>query len=344
MNEFGTTAVIPIAEMNISAISDDELETAFLSVIDKHKETVLSIHKSMIEADETYRKYLGEGYEPAEDQAKTDRAALNKAEKNIAEQYKTLKTAYEKPLAGFEFNIKLIRKAIEKASDDVDAKVKKYEEKVKEKKRLEIQAYFDTKNFALVPLEKFFSYRWLNKTCKMPEIRKEIDDTISMIYVNIKTLEGITEYGPIAKALYLDTLDMGAAMRKVETLKANAELLAKEKIEREERERREQIASNAKEERAEEVAAKKEDKIKDLVDNALGFEEPEISKPEIMEFIASFKGAKDQLFILRDFMTKNGISYQKGLVLNDADEARYAAKEYNVAGKIYSFIYIPNVA
>jgi hypothetical protein len=312
MNEFGTTAVIPIAEMNIDTISDDELETAFLSVIDKHKETVLSIQKSMIEADETYGKYLNEGYEPAENQAKTDRAALNKAEKNIAEQYKTLKTAYEKPLAGFEFNIKLIRKAIENASDDVDAKVKSYEEKLKEKKRVEIQTYFNSRNFDLVPLDKFFNYRWLNKTCKMLEIRKEIDDTITMIYGNIKILENITEYGPIAKALYLDTLDMGAAMREVETLKANAELLAKEKIEREERERREQIAKNYKTERTEKIIADKQEEMKSLVGEALNVKEPEVTPdPEIMEFTCRFKGTKEQLFGLREYMTNNGIAYEK---------------------------------
>jgi hypothetical protein len=312
MNEFGTTAVIPIAEMSIDTISDDKLTAAFLSVVDRHKEVVLSIQQSMIEADEAYMKYLDEGYEPVEDQAKKDRAVLNKAEGSIAEQYKTLKAAYEQPLESIEQNIKTIRNAIKGASGIVDAAVKKYEEKLKEKKRVEIQTYFNSRNFELVPLDKFFNYRWLNKTCKMLEIRKEIDDTISMIYGNIKILENITEYGPIAKALYLDTLDMGAAMRKVETLKANAELLAKEKVEREERERREQIAANAKTERTEKIIADKREEMKSLVGEALNVKEPEVTPdPEIMEFTCRFKGTKEQLFGLREYMTENGIAYEK---------------------------------
>lgn len=307
--------LIPISQMSISEISDDELETAFLAVAIQHKDAIASIHQSMVEAQDAYEKYLDKTYEPLEEQAKKDRAQLNKAEKNIAEKYAQLKTAYEKPLETVEMNIKSIRSAIKKASGIVDDAVKIYEGKQKEVKWDCIREYFDSKNFGLVPLIKIFDDRWLNKTYKMADITKEIDTAINTIYDNIKILENITEYGVIAKSSYLETLDMGAAMRQVDTLKANAERLAREKIEREERQRQAQIAANAEEllteERNENLTRAKTERVQDIVNEALGIEEPEAVEPEILEYTLKLRGTKEQSFKLREYMTLNQIAYER---------------------------------
>ena len=288
-------------------------------------------------------KYHDENYIPTEAAAKADRAELNRAEKAVAAEAKKIITVYNSPLEEFNWIVSEIRKEIKEANRVVDTAVKNFDEKEKGGKRLEIQTYFDGKNFDLAPLEKIFNHRWLNKTVKTAEWRKEVDDTINMIYGNIKTLEGIAEYGPVAKALYLDTLDMGAALRKAETLKENAGRLAREKLERAERERLAQIAANAEAERLEEKAAAKEESVKSLVDEALGFEEPEkpgepgimgynlriecpaaglpglfeymaaigVSYPEIVKLPMPVSGTKEPLFKLREYMTANGISYVK---------------------------------
>ncbi|MDR0441849.1 MAG: DUF1351 domain-containing protein [Treponema sp.] len=312
-DETNTAVVIPlISEMEISTISDNDLETAFLKVAIEHKDAVVSIHQSMVDATDAYAKYLNEGYEPMEEVAKCDRATLNKAEKNIAEKYASLKAAYEKPLENIELNIKSIRNAIKKASGIVDGAVKTYEEKEKGKKREEIQVYFNTKQFDLVPLDKIFNSKWLNKTCKIADIKKEIDIRITTILGDIKTLENIAEYGLAAKTFYLDTLDMSVAMRQVENMKANAERLAREKVEREERERQKQVAQNAVNEHKEEQTAAKEEQVKNLVDEALDIPEPAVqSQPEIVEYTLRFKGTKEQLLKLREYMTANGIVYEK---------------------------------
>jgi hypothetical protein len=311
MNEVKT--LIPISNMSISEISDDELETAFLAVALQHKDAIKSIHQSMIDADNAWQKYTNDDYEPLEDEAKKDRATLNKAEKNIADQYAGLKKAYEKPLENIELNIKSIRGAIKTASGIVDKAVKTYEEKQQGKKHAEIQVYFNGKNFDLVPLEKIFDNRWLNKTYKMADIKKEIDTAVSTIYSNIKTLESIAEHGVIAKACYLETLDMGTAMRQVETLQANAERIAREKIERDERERREQVVRNAAAERQEERVIEKREQMQSLIDEAMEIEPslPEETKPEIIEYTLRFKGTKEQLLRLREYMTANGITYER---------------------------------
>jgi len=336
-----------IAEMEISAIKDSELEAAFLKVLSEHKDAVASIHQSMVDADDVYGKYLNPDYIPFEDTAKNDRAVLNKCEKNIAEQFATLKEAYEKPLQNIEANIRQIRNAIKDASGVVDKAVKDYEELQKSKKRKEIEDYFAAKKFELVPLEKIFNQKWLNKGTKIKAIKTEIDEAIKKIYQDIEVLERIPDFGVAVKAFYLQSLDMGAALRQADMLRDNAKLLAKEQAGREERKVQEQCEQNNKAERQEKVDAFKEERTQGLIDEAVGLPEGTTAaqaKSEMIEFTATFKGTREDLLGLRMYMTAHGIAYQKGLVLNCPDDARIIAKSKNIAVDIKTFIYVPNVA
>jgi len=71
---------------------------------------------------------------------------------------------------------------------------------------------------------------------------------------------------------------MGAAMRQIETLKANAERLAREKAAREERELKNHVARNAAEERREARETAKEESTADMVAEALDIEEPAVER------------------------------------------------------------------
>jgi len=333
-----------IADLEISEISEQDLESTFQRVVVAHKDAVRSIQASMKDADDAYRKYLDPKYVPLEDVAKKDRAELNKAEKNIGDQYAVLKKAYEKPLQNIEENIKLIRKAIKEASTVVDNAVKTYEELQKKHKRTEIDIYFATKKFDLVPLEKIFDQKWLNKTKLMKEVKEEMDTKISAIYRDIEILEKIPEHGMAAKAFYLENLDMGAALRQVEAIKENAAKLAREQAERESRKIGEQVSANARVERQERREEKKEEIIKGLLDQIDGVPvgtAAEKERKEIIEFTVTFKGTKEQLQKLKEYMTANGIAYAKGLLLESEDHARHMMRAKNVAGRIYYLIYVP---
>lgn len=338
---------VTISDLQISGISDQELSQAFNRVLLEHKDTVAAISQSMKDADDAYRKYLNELYIPIEEEAKKDRANLNKAEKNIAEKFATLKTAYERPLEKIEINIKQIRKAIQSASGVVDSKVKAYEEAQKSKKREEIEAYFKTKNFELVPLERIFDGKWLNKGTKMRDIREKIDEDIAGIYRDIEVLERIPEYGQTVKAMYIETLDMGAALRQVDILKENAERLAREQANREARKAQEEIQRNASNEQKEERAAVKEEQVQNLVDQAMDIPEGTTAareNAEIVEVTLKFRGTREQLLKLREYMTNNGIPYQKAVIMdNDRDAAVYM-RQKNIAGQIKSVVFIPNDA
>jgi len=333
-----------IADMEVSEISEKDLENTFQRVVATHKDAVRSIHASMQDADDVYHKYLDPAYAPLEDVAKKDRAVLNKAEKNIADQYATLKEAYEKPLQGIESNIKQIRNAIKEAAGNVDKAVKTYEELQKNKKKQEITDYFLTKKFELVPLERIFDQKWLNKTAKMKEVCEELDAKIQAIYRDIETLEKIPEHGMAAKAFYLEKLDMGAALRQVEILKENAERLAREEIERNNRKTQEQCDKNAAAERKQEHEQKKEAIVKNLIDDACGLKPGTTAAQDaetIIEYTMTFKGTEKQLLKLREYMTANGIPYQKGLLLENEAHAKQILLKKKINGKIYSFVYVP---
>ena len=338
---------LEISKMEVSEISEQDLETTFQRVVVAHKDAIRSIQQSMKDVDDVFGKYLNPDYIPIEDIAKKDRAVLNRSEKNIAEQYALLKEAYEKPLANIDANIRQIRAAIKNAACTVDSAVKNYELVQKTAKREEIQAYFNSKKFELVPLEKIFNEKWLNKTKPMKEVREELDAVIDAIYQNVEILEKISEHGMMAKAFYLEKLDFGAALRQVDTLKENAARIAREQASREARKAQEQCEQNDKAERQEKCAWHKEERVQSVIDEALDLPEGTTAaqaREEIIEYTCTFKGTREQLLQLRQYMTKIGMPYQKGLLLDNPDDARIVAKEKNVAGKIYSFIYVPNVA
>jgi hypothetical protein len=191
----------------------------------------------------------------------------------------------------------------------------------------------------------FFDDRWLNKGYKLPDIKKEIDTKIAEIYGNIKVLENIGDHGTIAKAFYLETLDMGAAMLKVQTLKDNAARLAREQVNRETRQAEEQVAHNATTERREEWAAVREERVKSLADEALDIEEPAIpTGPEIMEYTLQFKGTEAQLLKLREYMTSQGIPYEKLVIFDDDEQADQFMQQKHIDGRIYSAVFVPAVA
>ena len=334
-----------ITDLPISEISDDELNDAFRSVVAEHKDAVKSIHDSMETAAHVYKKYLNPNYVPEEKTAKEDRAELNKAEKNIAEKFASLKEAYEKPLRPIESEVKTIRNAIKNAAGVVDKSVKTYKELQDKKKRQEILDYFLSKKFDLVPLQKIWNDKWLNKTMKMSDIQKEMDEAIAKIYGDIQVLERIPEHGMTAKAMYLRTLDMSAALREVDALKENAERLAREQVSREERKMQEQCDRNASAERREVRWKAKEQTVQSLVDEAIGLPHGTTasqSREAIRKYTMTIEGTEAKLLAIRQCMTNEGVSYKKGLLFENETEAALMARKMNVAGRIYSFIYVPS--
>jgi hypothetical protein len=254
-------------------------------------------------------KYAGD-----EKQAKEDCALLRKQKEMTKTTIVSIEEAWNEPLKPFLIGGRQILNQFDYAIKAIDGWVKEGTALQKDKKQQIIQQYFDSKSFDLAPLALFFNDRWLNKGYDLRDIQKEIDGKIAEIYSNIKILESITDHGSLAKALYLETLDMGAAMLKVQTLKDNAERLAREQIEREQREHQTQINRNLQEQRQEQRQARAEEQVSDLVSQALDLPQEPVhtpAAPKLYTTTLRFIGTKEKLEALKVWMSQNGISYEK---------------------------------
>ncbi len=125
--------------------------------------------------------------------AKSDRADLNKLKKALNDEKIRIKKTYLTPYDVFETKIKELIGIVDIAVENVDVQVKDYEQKEKDNKRAEILNYFtgkvgkykDVLNF-----DKIFNQKWLNKTCKINDIKKEIDTLIARIDTHMQIIDG----------------------------------------------------------------------------------------------------------------------------------------------------------
>lgn len=271
--------------------------------------------------------YTPENYEGRADDAKADRAVLNKAEQALNAKRLELERSYMAPFDEFKKTITETCKMLKNASAALDEIVKGEESREKEAKRQEIQKLWDDTGFDLFPLEKVFDTKWLNKTTKIKDITTAISTIQQKTFDELKVLENFpAEDVALLKTVYLDTLNITEAMKRADQLKANRDRLAKEKAERELREQR--LATDA--QRKDELTEQKQEdgrvEASNLADVALGLDIKEV-KGEKRESIALlFTGTFEQLMKVRRFLTEEGLTYKK---LTDHGDGIYIDQEPN---------------
>lgn len=258
-------------------------------------------------------EYTPENYKGDSDAAKKDRATLNTSKKTLGStRLEIMKRAMKRfKIDDFETRCKKVEKDIDSAALALDAIVKAKEEEEKRVKRAQIEEFWKCQNFDLVSLDKVFDQKWLNKTAKNKDIFEEIEKKIAAIYDGIKTLEGLgidADSLSILKPFYLETLDIGRAVQQWNTIKENRERLAKEEAERKEREEAATRREAQEELAREEVKAQNDAPIASLAAQASG--EAVDDDPEIA-YTLKFKARRSVLFALRQYMIDNGIKYEK---------------------------------
>jgi hypothetical protein len=211
----------------------------------------------------------------------------------------------------FETRCKKVEKDIDAAALALDAIVKVKEEEEKNIKRSQIKTFWECQNFDLVPLEKIFDDRWLNKTAKTKDIFEEIEKKIAAIYAGIKTLETLgidAEALAILKPFYLDTLDIGQAAEQWNRIKQNRERLAKEESERKEREELKAKQAAQQELGREEMKAQTDAPVASLAAQAAG-EVPDADPVDTLT--CKFTGKRSDLHGMRQYMIDHNIKYEK---------------------------------
>lgn len=193
------------------------------------------------ELTEKIQKYETLAY--TEDQiqeAKKDRAALNKLKAALNDERLRREREYMKPFQVFKDQVNEIREIIDKPIKIIDEQLEGYEEDRKRKKREEIGAYWaqENKHPDWITLPLIFQDKWLNASYSMTQIKKDIDSKVGQINYDMETLEMLPEYSFEAVEIYKTTLDMNKAIaegqrladiqkRKEEAEKAEKELMAK---------------------------------------------------------------------------------------------------------------------
>lgn len=271
---------------------------------------VVGVLETNIEQLEVYvnsklEEYKPELYKGDADSAKKDRAELNNSKKFLSQARINLMKELMKPYSDFESRCKTLEKKIDSVSSQLDEIVKGKENEEKQKKKDFVCDIWASKNFDLVPLEKVFNPKWLNKTAKEKDISDEMDSIIKKVYSDLKIIERCGEDSETLKAHYLISLDLEETLAYGEELKETRRLAEEEAKNRDEREHNEKLEEQKKEVAEEALRQIKAEEINELTGKILGEE----VKPEIKEYVVSVKATEEQLLKLKSACNALGIEY-----------------------------------
>lgn len=179
------------------------------------------------------------------DQAKKDKAALNKAAKVLNAKRLEIEKEFMKPFGEFKEVITETVKLIGDCSAKIDVVVKQNEQQYKDKKLADIRTYFDGLNANLVDFNKVYRPEWLNKSASMKSICDDIDAIFSKVENELSTLQGFGEDFDVLRTYYMDTLNINNTIQYANRLKeqrerAKASEVARIKAQEEARQREKQ--------------------------------------------------------------------------------------------------------
>jgi hypothetical protein len=255
---------------------------------------------------EMYKNLVYTGSDQIKD-AKADRAALNKLIKAMSDERIRIKKDCLKPYDEFERKIRELTDIVNEPVQLIDKQIKEYEQTLKEEKRKEIEALFETIGFqAFVKLEMIWDEKWLNASVSMKSIEDAMRARLNEISTAVFTLNKLPEFGFEALKLYKETLDLPKAIEKAqhmsEIAKKKAQYEAEEKARREAEEARaKQIAQEQASQQLEQPA---EQMVMDLVpQEAPAQQELEPSKEWIR--FAALLTTEDALALKEFFQSRN---------------------------------------
>ncbi len=248
---------------------------------------------------EMYKNLVYTGSDQIKD-AKADRAALNKLIKAMSDERIRIKKDCLKPYDEFERKIRELTDIVNEPVQLIDKQIKEYEQTLKEEKRKDIEALFETIGFqAFVKLEMIWDEKWLNASVSMKSIEEKMRERMYQISTDLLTLNRLSEYAFEAVSVYKETLDMhksiAEAQRMSEIANKKAEAEARKKAEEERR------AKEAEEKKASEKTAIISESVPEQ-------QQPEhtVTEPEKMEVrFAALLTTEDALALKEFFQSRN---------------------------------------
>lgn len=241
---------------------------------------------------EGLESYRGRVYtEATVNEAKKDRANLNKLADAIDTRRKEMKARYLAPYQEFEAQAKELTAMVKQQAAEIDAQVKVFEAARKAEKQEHIKARYTEimgDLATLVPYHKIHRDKWLNVTTSMASVEAEIAEKAESVRVALESIDALglpDDTAEQVKHVYLDRLDLAAA------------LAERDRIERE----RQALADY-------ETARQKAAQAPQTVPHeALGYAADEA--PDLVTVDFRVHATREQLGALKAFLTDNHIKY-----------------------------------
>lgn len=223
-------------------------------------------------------------------EAKDERAGINKIVKSIADYRKNIVAEFKKPIDLFETTAKETEKILKETADFVDVQVKKFENEEKDKKKKQIEEIYNSLVEELkdvVTLEKIFDEKWLNKGSKLTSIEAEIKDKLEKIRSGLKAIEDLkSEFELELKNTFLQDFDITRAIFKNIQLQEQKQKLAK----------------------VEEV---KEEIVQEKVETMLKEKVKEDVSDPVLTYTLKITGTLSKQKALKEFLVLNKMTFEK---------------------------------
>lgn len=235
--------------------------------------------------------------------AKKDRAELNRLKKAFDDERKRREREYMQPFNEFKGKVNECIKITDRGIASIDKQIKEYEAEKKNKKLEQIKEEWSGMDVPEgLTLEKVFDERMLNVSFNMRHVRTCFEDAIKKFKANMETLSKLPEYAFEAQQEYTSSLDMRAALNEANRLSQMAKKKAEYEAEQEKRELDKTADVIAKEELAE---SRKEYMEAASVDGIRPKAEPARQWVAFQALLST-----DEALALRDFFIQNDIEFK----------------------------------
>lgn len=161
-------------------------------------------------------------------EGKAERAKLSKLREAVEAKRKEVKRDYMAPYTDFESKVKELVAIIDAPIAAIDGQLKAFDDLRREEKRAEIQktyaALVPAEMQTILPLERIFDPKWLNATVKIKAVEEGLAAMVQQTEDDLQVLDMVEpEFAAAVRARYMETLNIGAALRYKQTLVAAAE-------------------------------------------------------------------------------------------------------------------------
>lgn len=243
------------------------------------------------------------------EQAKKDKAALNKAAKSLNSKRIEIEKEFMKPFGEFKEVITETVKLIGDCSSKIDAVVKQNEQIYKEEKLSSIKSYYNENNSNLIDFNKVFKNEWLNKSTSLKSVCADIDSIFDKIEEEITSLQSYNEDFDVLSTYYRDTLNLSGTIQYANKLKEQRDRAKKAE---EEKQRLQEERDKAIQEAPKEVV---EEKSNVVAPNTAPQKENPFDKytkgPELLTRAFKVTTTRENIILLGEFMNEHGIDFDK---------------------------------